>query len=67
MELIVKNEGNVDRIIRVIVGIAAIGAFFFVASPFNWVALAVGVIALAPGALGTCPLYRVFGIKTCKV
>lgn len=61
------NEGTVDRIIRVVLGIAALaGAFAVGLGGVGGVLLLVvgGVLALT-GAIGFCPLYRVLGISTC--
>ena len=64
-----KNVGNADRIIRLVVGIAAlIGAFAAGFGSVGGVALlVVGAIMLGTAAVGFCPLYKVFGISTCPV
>ena len=64
-----KNESSVDRIIRVVVAVAAlVGAFALgFSSVWGWVLVAVAAIMLVTAAVGFCPLYRVFGISTCKV
>ena len=55
-----RNIGTVDRIVRVVLGLAA-GALGIV---FNsWWGL-VGIIPLATAAVGTCPAYLPFGIST---
>ena len=61
-----QNEGTTDRIVRVVVGAAALAAGFAVGiSTGGGIALAVvGAIALITGATGFCPLYRVFGLST---
>jgi len=58
-----KNLGSADRVIRLIVGIALI-AMVFVGphTPWGWI----GVILVATAFLSFCPIYRVFGIRTCK-
>ena len=57
-----KNVGNLDRLVRVAVGIALI-AMVFVGprTAWGWI----GVIPLATAALSWCPLYTALGIKTC--
>lgn len=61
------NAGNADRIIRLIVGIVLIGAFFiYPESPYRWFAL-IGIIPLVTALMGSCPLYSIFGISTCKM
>ena len=61
-----KNVGTVERVLRLVVGAAAIVAFFMLpeASYRYW--LLIGVIPLATGLLSSCPLYTIFGISTCK-
>jgi hypothetical protein len=57
-----SNVGQLDRILRVIAGIALI-ALVFVGpqTPWGWV----GVVPLVTGLFGTCPLYTLLGIRTC--
>ncbi len=62
------NESTVDRIIRAVVGVAALLGAFAIGSGVTFVALlVVGAILLVTAAVGFCPLYRVFGINTCPV
>lgn len=58
------NEGTLDRILRVIVG-AALIAIVFVGpqTPWGWL----GIVPLATGLIGSCPLYSVLGLNTCPV
>ena len=64
-----RNESGVDRIIRVVIAIAAVigAAAVGFGSWGAWLLLAVAVIMLVTAAVGFCPLYRVFGISTCRV
>ena len=58
-----KNVGNIERAIRIIVGLVLISLVFIgPQSPWGWV----GLIPLATGAIGWCPPYALFGINTCK-
>ncbi len=59
-----KNVGSLDRILRIIVGIALI-ALVFVGpqTPFGWI----GVVPLATALIGWCPAYRLLGIRTCPM
>jgi hypothetical protein len=63
------NESSIDRIIRLVIGIAAlVGAFAVGFGSVGGIILAVvGAVMLVTAAVGFCPLYRVFGISTCKV
>ena len=59
-----KNEGTVDRVLRVVAG-AALVSLVFVGpeSPWGWI----GVVPLVTGLLGNCPVYSLLGISTCPV
>jgi len=63
-----KNVGTGDRIIRIIVGIflIAIFAMKLLASPYSYLVVFIGLIALLTGIFGTCALYSVFGITTAE-
>lgn len=58
-----KNMGNADRLIRALVGLVLL-ALVFVGpqTPWGWI----GLVPLLTAALGNCPAYSIFGIKTCK-
>jgi Protein of unknown function (DUF2892) len=59
-----RNEGNIDRTLRVIVGLAVISLVFVgPKTPWAWV----GVIPLVTGLIGRCPLYSLLGINTCGI
>jgi hypothetical protein len=61
------NVGSTDRIVRIILGLALIAAYFFMAlGTWGWVALVVGIVMLATGVLRVCPAYLPFGINTCQ-
>jgi hypothetical protein len=59
-----KNEGTVDRALRVIAG-AALVSLVFVGpeTPWGWI----GVVPLVTGLIGNCPVYSLLGISTCPV
>ena len=60
------NMGNIDRIIRVVVAlVVAILIFTNVLSGvWAWIAGILAVVFLATSAIGFCPLYLPFRIKT---
>ncbi len=60
------NMGTLDRAIRSIVGLAAIGAWplGLLEGTLAVVSLVVGVVLLATAALGWCPPYSLLGINT---
>ena len=58
------NTGLVDRIIRGVVGLALIAAYFIWPDlTYGW-ALWLGVIPLATAIFGWCPIYQLFGWST---
>lgn len=59
-----RNEATIERIIRVVVGLALI-SLYFVGPHTAWGWL--GVVPLATGLIGSCPLYTLFGISTCPM
>lgn len=63
-KIMTRNEGNLDRILRLTAGVVLVGlAATGTVGVWGWV----GVVPLATGAMGWCPLYSVLGIKTCSV
>jgi hypothetical protein len=62
-----RNEGTIDRAIRVVASFALGAAAFATGldSALGIVLAVLAVIMLATGATGFCPLYRVFGLNTC--
>lgn len=59
-----KNEGMVDRSIRVILGVVLISLVFIgPQSPWGWV----GLVPLITGIIGFCPLYKIIGLNTCPI
>lgn len=56
------NVGGIDRVLRIVVGLALIGLTLGgVIGAWGWI----GVVPLATGALSTCPLYSILGMNTC--
>jgi uncharacterized membrane protein YcjF (UPF0283 family) len=62
------NESGLDRLVRVVIAIAAIAGGIVVGTGtvMSWVLFAVAAIMLITAATGFCPLYRVFGVSTCR-
>lgn len=59
-----RNEGTIDRSLRVIVGLVLIAlAVTGTFSPWGWI----GIVPLLTGLVGICPIYSLVGINTCKV
>lgn len=60
-----KNVGTADRIIRVILGLALLSLLFILDGGIKYIGL-IGVIPLATGIAGFCPLYTLVHISTAK-
>ncbi len=58
-----QNVGGVDRIIRILLGIAILSLFFVLDEGMRWWAL-LGFMPLATGLTSWCGLYALLGIKT---
>ena len=63
--LFLKNVGLVDRVFRLLVGIIILSALFWVEGNFKFLGL-IGLIPFATALMGTCPLYSLIGLSTCK-
>jgi hypothetical protein len=56
------NIGNIDRAIRIVLGLALIGATLAgLIAPWGWL----GLILLGTGIVRVCPAYLPFGLSTC--
>ncbi len=58
-----KNVGGVDRILRIVVGLALIAA---AATGAIGVWGYIGLVPLATGLMGWCPPYALLGFNTCS-
>ncbi len=57
------NIGGIDRVLRIVAGLALIAWVLFANGPvWAWI----GVIPLATGLINFCPAYGILGINTCK-
>ena len=63
-----KNMGMADRAIRIIVALIFSVLYFTgtVSGTLGIVLLAVGAIFLLTSVVSFCPIYSIFGAKTCK-
>jgi len=63
-KLFPHNEGKVDRVLRVIVGVVLISLVFVgPKTMWGWI----GLVPLVTGLAGTCPMYTLFGMRTCAL
>jgi hypothetical protein len=56
------NEGTIDRAVRIVLGLALLSVYFF--GPRSLLGL-LGLVPLVTGVIGYCPLYAMFGLRTC--
>jgi hypothetical protein len=62
-----KNVGGIDRVIRIVVGLALIAGFFLNSgATYSWLYL-IGIVPLLTGVFSTCALYSLIGVNTCSV
>jgi hypothetical protein len=57
-----KNEGTLDRAARILLGVVLLAlAATGTLGAWAWV----GIVPLATGLMGWCPLYSLIGVNTC--
>jgi hypothetical protein len=57
-----RNEGTIDRALRIIAGLGILSLVFVgPQTPWGWI----GLVPLVTGLIGVCPVYSIFGIRTC--
>ena len=63
------NVGSPDKIARIVLGVVAAVVAFLVGagSVLGIILFVVAAILIVTALAGFCPLYRIFGINTCKV
>lgn len=57
------NVGSIDRIIRILVGLALIAWALMGGPVWAWI----GVVPLATGVFKLCPAYSLLGLNTCGI
>ena len=57
-----SNVGGIDKILRIVVGAGLLGATVAGLLPV-WGYI--GIVPLATGLMGWCPLYPLIGLNTC--
>ncbi len=63
-----KNVGAIDRVIRLIIGIALLYAGYVlgISTTLGIVLIVLGVISLIEALVGFCLIYKILGINTAK-
>ena len=57
------NVGGIDKILRIVVGIALIAWALMGGPVWAWI----GILPLVTGTLGWCPAYPLIGLNTCPL
>ena len=60
-----KNVGGIDKIIRVVIGLALLSLLFILEGNIRWLGL-IGIVPLLTVVIGWCPVYSLVGVNTCK-
>lgn len=60
-----KNVGQIDRWIRIALGIVLLSLLVFLSGPARWIGL-IGLVPLITGLVGSCPIYSILKINTNK-
>lgn len=64
------NMGKTDRVLRLAIAVlllvAAFGTSVAGSGILFWLALIVAGVFTLTAIVGTCPLYRIVGLKTCQ-
>ncbi|PRY76313.1 Protein of unknown function (DUF2892) [Yoonia maritima] len=66
------NVGTRDRLVRLVIGAVLLAAPFvtnfalFTNTTVTTISVVVGIVLLATSAIRFCPLYSIFGLRTCQ-
>ncbi len=63
-KILPRNEHQIERALRVVAGIALL-SLVFIGPRTLWGLL--GLVPLATGLIGSCPIYTVLGFSTCPI
>ncbi|CUI00232.1 YgaP family membrane protein [Leisingera aquaemixtae] len=59
-----RNEGTLDRALRILLGLILL-SLVFIGPQTLWGLI--GLVPLATGIMGYCPVYKVLGLNTCPL
>jgi len=60
------NVGNLDRIVRIVIGLILLSLPLWLDSSWRWLGL-IGIMPLLTALAGRCPAYRLLGLSTCTM
>jgi len=63
-----KNMGNADKGIRIILALGIVLLYYFdvIEGTIAYILMALAIVFLLTSFISFCPLYKPFGISTCK-
>ena len=68
MKLLKKNQNNAERVLRFIIATFLVPAPLILGfTPYSIILLSIGGILLFNALVGTCMIYKIMGINTCKI
>jgi len=64
-----KNMGSADKILRIAIAVIVAVLYFLgvISGLLGTILLVLAVVFVLTSLISFCPLYTIFGIKTCKV
>jgi hypothetical protein len=64
-----KNMGNSDKLGRILIAVIIAVLYYtkVIDGTVAIILMAVGIILLLTSLLNFCPLYKIFGLNTCKI
>ena len=61
-----NNVGSVDRVVRIVAGLALLAFALFGPADVSWKWVGyIGIVPLLTALVGWCPAYTLLGISTC--
>jgi hypothetical protein len=60
-----KNVGNLDKWIRIVLGVALLSLLFIIPGGWRWIGL-LGAVLIVTAFINFCPIYAIFGLSTKK-
>lgn len=61
-----NNVGKTDKIVRLIIGLGLISLLFTLEGNLKFIGL-IGIVPILTAFLSYCPLYSIFGFRTCSI
>ncbi|WP_411894758.1 DUF2892 domain-containing protein [Winogradskyella sp. A2] len=64
-----KNMSNADKGVRTLIAVAIAVLYYLdiIQGTLAYILMAIAIVFLITSLVNFCPLYKVFGISTCKI